>query len=251
MIPKFYTDDKLRKLFVVLDALNTLGFSTEQVDRRLFPPAVYYIYQEIRCTPAFWKKVIEGYGDGQISYLLNMVNIPLEHNDELFKKMEEKITSEINEYWKQAGVWIKKIFGFELPDTLNILLDITERNGRHGLFISTNPPTIAIQVDKNDNLKNRFITPILHETLHVLLNQREMGGDEALLSYFAPHGILDMKLGLEPEISIDELHRFQVANRLNIKPELDRLLPYIKEYYKICGEKTIWDFLKEKGYLLS
>ena len=155
----------------------------------------------------------------------------------------------------EISFWLRKIFGFKLPIKLDIVLDYFERKGIHGTSIISNPPLIALQLNK---YRKSCVTIVLHELLHSLIREHRLLRtkkfqqryfEEALLDYFVPYGILDEKIGLIKYLDIEKHQIEQDRLRPYASNESRRLLPLIKEYYKICGKETIWSFLKEKGIL--
>jgi hypothetical protein len=157
-----------------------------------------------------------------------------------FKNHEEKI-----------GVWLLRIFGFKLPGKIDLVLDCTHGRNSNGSCLSPNPSIVSLQIE---SYNNGYPGVLLHELLHSLIGKdgsiigAAKNFEEALLDYFAPQGVLDEKVGLIKTLDIDEHQKSQERGRPYSIEESRRLLPVIKEYYKICGEKTIWRFLEEKRF---
>ena len=122
--------------------------------------------------------------------------------------------------------------------------------GDRGTSLSSNPSIIALQIYRYDK---KIIGVLLHEFAHSLLkvsmppNLTELKSaffEDALLDYFAPYGILDMKIGLIKSLDIEVHQKEQETLRPYSSGTSRMLLPIMKEYYPVCGEKTIWRFLK-------
>jgi hypothetical protein len=157
----------------------------------------------------------------------------------------------------KASEWIKKIFGFELPERLDVIFDINPRSGQ-GLFISDSPPLIALSYPEY-GISN--VGVLLHEMMHFLISKNGMKArlrnadpmlEETLNDYFCPGGILDEKVGLlDKKMNLEAHQKEQVMFRPASRQLSDRLMPLMKEYLLICGDETIWKFLEKKGILAN
>ncbi|MEM3181036.1 MAG: hypothetical protein QXY86_01485 [Candidatus Micrarchaeaceae archaeon] len=194
----------------------------------------------------------------KIKGLLNDITLQtVIKDDKKLKTAKSALVKDYTKYDMAASSWIRKIFGFRLPDKLDVILDITPFFGQ-GMLISDNPPLVALSYPK---YKTSNVSTLLHETLHYLIRKNGLRDklldsdpilEEALLDYFCPHGILDEKVGLlKHKLDLEKHHRQQVQQRPASKHLSDQLLPLLKEYYQICGTETIWEFLRRKNVLSS
>ncbi len=188
-----------------------------------------------------------------------VVPMPPKYNPDLIKNTSDKI---IEWYDKNKDVFakeIKKFFGFDLPKTLNITMNVTShKNGGQGseLFATENNVAIQLGISYGTNPKQDINIPlraITHELIHGLIeqnNQREAIAkygeyfEEALLDYFVPDGMLAQELGLMKEkMTLDEICDNENEMRPYAAASSKELLPCIKEYSK-NSNTTIFEFLK-------
>ncbi len=173
---------------------------------------------------------------------------------ELVEAAKNKLIEDYAKFSNAISTWIEKIFGFKLPDRLDVILDMSPWFGQ-GVFISDDPPLVAVSIEKYET---RDIGILLHETLHYLMRRNGMSGkmqgidpvfEETLMDYFCPYGILDEKIGiLGHEMDIEGHSKQQIRLRPLSAQLSKKMLPLMEEYYRICGNETIWDFLRKKGF---
>lgn len=183
--------------------------------------------------------------------LLNKVYIP-PVKGEYLEEIESGIRSMYSKYTPEH--WIKKIFGSSPPcDVFIIPYEVYLVDSRSASTLVRNPPIICISgVSEKKREKLRIYSVFLHELLHCLVKDKLKKGtlpfEEALLDYFVPKGMLAEKLGLIKKLDMDKLCKRNKSRRINSGGESAQLLQAMKEYREICGKKTIWQFLREKGF---
>lgn len=202
--------------------------------------------------------------------LLKNLKIPmLKDNDKLFVKLKNELSSKLKNPKKQKEIkyWVKKIFGFELPRKIFIVLsEVYDPQRTQGGAMSHNP--FVINLAFFYKYMERQVTSqaavTLHEILHLQIQESKIlkeenkgygSGDfeEALIGYFVPGGVLASKLDLLDKTrkgvengNPEEVYE-QYQDRYFSK-ELKRLLPAMKKYYKVCGKITVWEFLNKNGF---
>jgi hypothetical protein len=72
--------------------------------------------------------------------------------------------------------------------------------------------------------------------------------EEALIDYFAPHGILTEKLGLTEKASVEEYAKRNAMANPRASAATNALMPYIKSLYKDIGTQSVWSALKSFDY---
>ncbi len=190
-----------------------------------------------------------------LTKLVASLEIPMEdENGVLFRRFIKTFKGDFETYEKESAMLVGKIFGFTFPERLDVVLDLRGGVARSGSSLIADPPTIAMHLDKYER---SCITLMLHELLHALVRKNKIIRsdkqtprwlEDAVIEYFVPHAIIDEKLGFIDSFNIDEFEKEREFARPYAAEEFRRLLPHIKEYYKICGKKTIWRFLEEKGF---
>ena len=186
------------------------------------------------------------------SIISSLADMQLEINsDESTSDAASMLAGQYKKLESNLASWISKIFGFDLPNHLDVLLYVGPFFGQ-GRYITANPPAVSLAFEE---YKESKISVLTHELLHYLIEKSGIKTDlaavgqsfeEALLDYFCPNGIMDEKLGLISKLDLDAHQRIQSALRPASKSSSEKLLPAIKEYYKQCGDTTIWDFLKRR-----
>jgi hypothetical protein len=161
---------------------------------------------------------------------------------------------EWNKWENQIGIWMDRIFGFGLPERVEFVFNLHSEHFRSGSFLNSEPTIVSLQANGKDS---GAISTLIHEILHAQISRNELLGDtpqahifgEALLGYFAPDGMLDERIGISAHVDIDQIYARNSAMRPSAANASLALLPAMKEYYWICGTKTIWQFLTEKKLL--
>jgi hypothetical protein len=184
--------------------------------------------------------------------LLSEVESPLD--EAAFKKVK-RFSGMLQENIEKADYWTRKIFGVPLPEEVIIIpfgCPISWSNS--GTCLVRSPVVVGMTMGYRDH--RAYLAVILHEVLHALVGPRikqpvpprpENCFEEALLDYFVSDGILAEKAGFLDKLDLNNLKRENARYRGWAAEESEKLFPVMKEYYPICGEKTIWEFLREKG----
>lgn len=191
----------------------------------------------------------------KIKSLLDQIDIPIsEPNDATVSVSKKELLSDYEKYEAKIRNLIKRVFGFSLPESIDVILDIAPRFGQ-GKFLEENPPIIALSYQK---YTSGCLSTLLHELLHYLISKNNMSSvlyakdpnfEEALLDYFSPHGIFDEELGISGKIDLEKHQAQQVQNRPASATISKKLLPLIKEYINKPQKETVWEFLKRKEML--
>jgi hypothetical protein len=155
--------------------------------------------------------------------------------------------------------FISSMFEVTLPDEITLILLEKESGGKNaatgGCMLCSEPLVIGCYVertgDDDTGLVNSMLCILLHELLHGILPHKNFKGphsssnyEEALISYFAPDGILAERLGLIRRKSVDEYFSNNFSLRPNLKGCATKLLPMIKKYYK-SGIDPVWKFVPQ------
>lgn len=185
--------------------------------------------------------------------LLGTLKVPMgKEKGAFFRKTSRSLVKDLEVYNSRISIWVKKIFGFNVPHKVDLVLDRSPLKGDRGASLLSNPSIISLQIYRYDK---RIIGVLLHEILHSLIgnsanlkSKRARCGyaEEALLDYFTPYGILDRKIGLTNSLNIEKHQKEQERLRPYSAETSRALLSAIKEYYSACGETTIWSFLKKE-----
>lgn len=268
----FNTNQYIRKLIATTQMLGVPNSQANGLDPRFFGKDFYtstLIFKEIgrisqsgkekQMWSAFLDRNIEATKKlGEFANLISLaenLSIPLEgEGSGFFVGAKESLVKDFDDNEQGIGDWLRKIFGFELPGSIDIVLD--RRHDKHtgGNSCKSDGILISLQLDGTDKSN---VAILLHELLHSLIEKKAIIKrrgpennyfEEALLDYFAPSGILDQRIGLVKSLDVEEHQKWQAKLRPYSAEYSTKLLPVIKEYYGICGETTIWQFLKEKGF---
>lgn len=274
----FNTNDRIRKLVSVWNMFGPPDSIAAQLERYAnFMGNEFYTASKInaelhrlwnrrtRDKKSIWARLLdnsvsETEKESRFSKLINLLDslkIPMEDaNGNEFRKMKDSLRRDVLHYEGRTRSLIRSAFGFELPDRINIVLDYAlEVHGSGGSSVSYTPPIISLQLNRYGK---GAIGVMVHELLHSLIKKyrpldetdRDVHTkfEEALLDYFAPDGIIDYRLGLIKKLNLEEIEKINGRQRPRAKEASERLLPYIREYNDIFGERTVWSFLKEKGF---
>jgi hypothetical protein len=190
------------------------------------------------------------------------IYIPKEYNAKLLKEVENKFKELYTGMEARLADEIKDMFGFGLPIYTTIAIsgafytDGKHCSGSH-LFSTPDNLFITLEVSYNIDMKrdmDTLFSVFIHELLHGLMGQKGLrikrDGDyfeEALLDYFAPYGLLAQKLGLARVESAEKCYSVNIRNRPYSRTMGQRLLPYMKEYYK-GHDSTVWRYLAKRGF---
>ena len=174
-----------------------------------------------------------------------------------FKRITKELRKSAKSNEKEMAKWVTKIFGFELPQSIDIVLNTAPiaQHFSNGSAVSYDPFIITLDFYK---YRKSVLAVVIHEVLHSLirkhrsLKEKPRNGvrafEEALLDYFVPDGMLAEKLGFVHKLDVKQLQKKTEVNRRWASRESKKLLPTMEEYYKICGQETIWSFLRKKGF---
>ena len=266
----FQTNSYMRKLTMVWDAFAPQDSQMRRLDPRFFgepfhtASKVYTACTNLcwnpRTSNGFWthfldssiSKTIEEKRYASLVQLLDSLELPMARADsEFYLDATKQFVGEWKKHENRAGQWMQKIFGFGLPAAIDVVFNPHEGVMCSGSSLNSNPTIIALQ----PNLKDKtYVSVLIHEILHAQIrrNKQTIGAlpkrpfEEALLDYFAPRGIFDEMVGLSKHVDLERHHERNSMGRPSAAQESRKLLPVITEYAAICGEKTIWQFLKEK-----
>ncbi|MCL5239327.1 MAG: hypothetical protein M1286_02560 [Candidatus Marsarchaeota archaeon] len=194
----------------------------------------------------------------ELALLLDKLDVHLEdEKGRHFRSIMAEMQKDLEANRKDMEEWVRKVFGFRLPQSIDIILNTAPiaRNFSNGSSVSYDPFIITLDFYK---YRKSVLGVIMHEVLHSLIRKHKLlkedarrgyrPFEEALLDYFVPDGMLAEKLGLVPKLNIKMLQEKSESNRRWASDESKRLLPAMEEYHKICGKSTIWSFLKKKGF---
>ncbi len=189
--------------------------------------------------------------------LLQNLKIPLlKETDLLFKKLEKEIDVSIKVYENKINTWFYKIFGFNLPKKVTMILaENYNSNSSAASFLTNNPIILGNIINENYKSANEIIDVLQHELLHSLIFRQNSlklkennNFEEALLDYFAPFGMLSSKVGLIDNYNLEKQWKKANSLRPYASTESNELLPVMKRYQKVCGRMTIWNFLYKNGF---
>ncbi len=189
--------------------------------------------------------------------LLQNLKIPLlKETDLLFKKLEKEIDVSIKVHENKINTWFYKIFGFNLPKKVTMILaENYNPNFSAASSLTNNPVIFGSIINENYKSANEIIDVLQHELLHLLIFRQNSlklkennNFEEALLDYFAPFGMLSSKVGLIDNYNLEKQWKKANALRPYASNESNKLLPVMKRYQKVCGRMTIWDFLYKNGF---
>ncbi|MCL5094762.1 MAG: hypothetical protein M1168_02150 [Candidatus Marsarchaeota archaeon] len=189
--------------------------------------------------------------------LLQNLKIPLlKETDLLFKKLEKEIDVSIKVYENKINTWFYKIFGFNLPKKVTMILaENYNSNSSAASFLTNNPIILGNIINENYKSANEIIDVLQHELLHSLIFRQNSlklkennNFEEALLDYFAPFGMLSSKVGLIDNYNLEKQWKKANSLRPYASNESNELLPVMKRYQKVCGRMTIWNFLYKNGF---
>ncbi len=177
--------------------------------------------------------------------------IKLNNKNKTSKEISNQIIKNFKKHETKINYLLNNIFLFNLPEEVNLIVDYDITTSFTGSSLSYDPVIISVQMPE---YANKIMTISLHEILHSLINKNKTipedkyRFEEALLDYFAPRGIIDEKLNLINNFNIKERFEQIIFNRPYVKEEAQKLLPIIKNYYKVSEKTNIWKFLKKSGY---
>lgn len=268
----FRTDEDIRKLVAVYDMLappdsplRRVGGYAPLVSKELFVAVqALNLLRSLDCgrQGSVWLALLGEKGaerslsEAKFSHLKKLlaeIDFPLDKKGfRRVKRFSEKF--QINA--DKAKVWVKKIFGKSLPEKVVIIpFGYPLYFSNSGTMLVRSPVVVGMTMGYRDD--KTYLGVLLHEILHALVKdeiKRPRSSypsgwfEEALLGYFVPGGILAEKIGLLKKLDLEELRERNAQGRRYAAEESEKLFPVMKEYYPICGKKTIWEFLKEKGF---
>lgn len=270
---EFNTNNNIRKLIAVTNLLGRPGFLLKGTGQRFFGKGFYTateIFSEVckitqnqeegSMWAAFLDKNIEDTRKtshfSTVSNLLETLDIPTEDKaSKFFIEMKSALAQDFKSFEGKIATWLVRIFGVNLPRKIDIVLDRNKDKWSSGNSLRSDIGVVIYLQTKRYSKDKLAI--ILHELLHSLIREKGLIEkkasennyfEDALLDYFVPNGILDKKIGLIETLDIEKHQKEQEELRPYSLEASRRLLPLIGEYYAICGEKTIWQFLKEKNF---
>ncbi len=265
----FNTNKHLRKLVAVWDLFGPPDAPANRLDPRFFGKdfntsaaisAEMRKYEKGDLWVAFLDKNMHESENAarfpDLRDMLTTLNIPMEDDDsKFFKEVKASLVADFKKHEEDIEVWLERIFGFKLPVEVNLVVDHYYAKNTGGSSLSSDPAIVSLRMRE---YANEYVGVLLHELLHSLVRKAKifatssMGNgsfEEALLDYFAPAGLLDWKAGLIASLDVIEHQRRCERLRPYASGNSRMLLPFIQEYSTICGEKTIWQFLKEKSII--
>lgn len=190
------------------------------------------------------------------------IYVPKEYNPNLLKEVEDKFKEIYTKKEVTIGKEIKNFFGFELPKTTTIALNgAFYSSGKHNsggeLFATKDNIVMSWEVSYNIDVNDidGIFAMFIHELLHGLIEQNNVRIDkdnswfeEAVLDYFAPHGILGQRLGFIKKEDIKKYLERNIGNRPYSEYMAKKLLPHMRNYYNNKQKETIWRFLAKRGF---
>jgi len=175
-----------------------------------------------------------------------------------------KVLKEYDKYKEKIEYEVTRLFGMDLPKKLNLVITLIQKpellSSPHILNGgSYDMGVIALRIYNDIDLEKempKIIDVLTHEILHVafdnswIKNKPSPAQEEALVSYFAPNGILSLLVGLIKNLDLGELYK-NVSMSIRNSDELSeftKLFPYIKDYYAQLsyGKQNVLDYLKDK-----
>jgi len=194
-------------------------------------------------------------------------------DDDTFAKMKSistEIVKAYDKYKEKIEDEVNKLFGIDLPkiDLVTIIIQKSEPLSSYlygGTYLD-GMGVITLKIYNDTDLNKeipKIISILIHEMLHAafdksgIRNKLSHAQEEALLRYFAPNGILSLRLGLIKSLDLDKLYESEskTIHNSDDSDEFKKLLPYIKEYYaqleprsgdqKSC-EQNILKYLTDK-----
>lgn len=199
------------------------------------------------------KKAFSGTALSDLRKLLAEIDFPL--NEEGFRKVKH-FSEKFRVNVANAEDWIKKIFGKSLPEKVVVIpFGYPLTFSSSGTVLVRSPVVVGMTMGYRS--EKVYLGVLLHEILHALVRDEMKSSrlpgasnwfEEALLDYFVPDGILAEKIGLFEKLDLEELKKKNLRCRRYAAGDSEKLFPIIKEYYEVCGKKTIWEFLRENGF---
>lgn len=208
-------------------------------------------------TQLIQKELIR-FGSEDLLQLAEQIEVDFEIYAPVLKKMAPKLITLLAEKNEQAEYAVKRIFGSSLPEKALIMLSYSFASGRvFGGFMS-DKCLVSLHVPEDVRIE-RPASTAFHEIIHYLCKEYEqnpqllVGIDdrrsflEALILFFVPRGMLAKYLGLGGTLDTKLILNWYRDRKC--KPWLEKLAPYMDEYFKVWETRTVWDFLKERGVL--
>lgn len=248
-----------RRMFKYAEFFGPAFYNASQVFRMLYGPRQQDVHTEVLVSLLDRNLSMDIRDDERARAIRTLLDDIALHfsdaDDRLMESAKRGLPADYAAIDAKASEWIRRIFGFELPERLDVIFDIAPMMGQ-GSCISDSPPLVALSYPEY-GIQN--IGVLLHEMIHYLISKAGMKErlrnsdpllEETLADYFCPGGILDEKVGLlGQEMNLEDHQRQQVSFRPESKQLSDKLMPLMKEYLLICGDETIWKFLEDKGIL--
>jgi len=189
-------------------------------------------------------------------------------DDDTFAKMNSistEIVKAYDKYKEKIEDEVNKLFGIDLPKIYLVTTIIqkpellSSPHYLHGGTCLSDIGVIALRIYTDIDLDKempKIIGLLIHEALHAAFNNSGIRNklshaqEEALLRFFAPKGILSLRVGLIKSLDLDELYKSESKTIHNSDDlsEFKKLFPYIKDYYAqlSSGEQNILKYLTDK-----
>lgn len=256
---KFSLEPRARKLFDLSQIFGAM---------RLPPAMLQYPYffgktfQNAVAVEAYGAKRRKNYGkllleltdgniDGELSDLLERLDISI--GDEAFlNSVKERLSSDFEKYESALTQNIKRIFGFELPESAMVVLGQCSY-GSAGSMLHSDGKKVVIGFATSTAENNpRLFGVLVHELMHGLVREKNIfyksreaqDAEELLLEYSVPEGLLAWKIG------ITEKPDFQFSYENSIRrgyreADSKKIKEVVERYAASDEDSVIWDSVKE------
>lgn len=176
-----------------------------------------------------------------------------EVNDDLFNTTKAKLVKCLDEHEEIIGNSMHRVFGFELPEVLNVLLceGFGEEWVKGQMLIMNDPVLLGLSCRSKQDINDTFAIA-MHELVHSLVYYNKvlnygLGGtgafEEALIRLFLPHGAFGASLGLSNSI----LETGEKEAKL-VYPDASELARLVKDYMENDPKETVWNFLSKTKF---
>ena len=192
-----------------------------------------------------------------VSEFLYTLKIPmLAETDKFFDIMVNEMSSAIGSVSADLERWIKQLFEAALPEKVIVVLSDSGSvavNAFGSSFNYTDPPIICCFVSSEDpkQAAKEAVPVLIHELIRIIVSKQHamsFDNEEALIDYFAPHGILTERLGLTEKASIEEYAKQNSMANPRSSAVTNALLPYIKSLCQQIETQSVWSALKSFEY---
>jgi len=174
------------------------------------------------------------------------------------KSMGVAVLKGYHKYKKKIEYEVNRLFGIDLPKKLNlVIIPIQKSSLLNGGFYYMG--LVNLRIYNDINLKKempKIIDLLIHEILHAafenprIKSKLSLAQEEALISCFAPSGIMSFRVGLIRKLDFHKIYTREFAriNGYDFDDKFAKLFTYIKNYYAQLsyGKQNIFDYLADK-----